>query len=350
LQKPEICPKSLTDYGYGTEILLDTLAFYPTGARSMNRLAQLLFVNLCLLVFSAEDQTGTLPPGLPTFANITQLYEYQATNKQNFVGVATYYTPSTPGGANVRLNLAALTTFVSLDQLDNFIITNAIGEIGSITNANLLAQASLHVRVFSSLYQPYDSMDIDVTNDTLSGMAEQWISNHLTPDYVFVNINVPGLQSFDIQIQTITNTYSYHTNLISQTGSIVYVPPLVGTPPYPSEGTTLGYASSGWPVLNPWYLMQTNRARFTVTTTTGSQRYTQMGAAMLPPTAAMSGALIQASVAAGSDVTLLCSDSITRPMSTWQTNSVCPWSLNTNMIKWNVGLTNHAGFFMIRLN
>jgi hypothetical protein len=315
----------------------------------MNRRSQLVFVALSAFVFSAKAQTDSVPPGLPTsiptFANMNQLYEYQATNKPNFVGVSIYYTPSIPGGANVRQNLAALTTFTSLNQMYNYILTNAVGEVASVANANASATASLHVRVFSSGYQPYDSMDIDVTNAALNGMTVQWISNNLTFDSVYVNINVPGLQSLDIQAQTSSNTYSFHTNLVAKTGTIAYVPPATGAPPFPPERTT-----TDWLVLNPWYLLQTNKVRFTVSTSTGSQEYTQLGAAILPPLTAMSGSLIQASVAAGSDATLLWSDSLSRPLSAWQTNSVSPWSLNTNAVRWNVGLSNHAGFFMIRLD
>ena len=281
----------------------------------------IIAIVLALFAFTAKGQNpnSVVPPGLPTslpmFANTNDVVTWLITNQPVNVNVFVHYVDI--GGTNRSLStIANPTKFSSYGAYQNFVATNAVGLVNWIkTHFSPSSQpAWIEVGVYTDPVQPVDSISLRATNTSLNAITSTWVSNNLAPNYIWVNIPVPGLQRFTISMSNPSYAYSWNSGSQPQA-----IPP---PPIYPAERTT-----ANWLVLNYWYCLKQYRTRFKVVANGVSQDYTQNGSPLLPPALSMPDpADIQITMTPGSDTTVQFTDNVANG---WVSSSIIGWTTNT---------------------
>lgn len=259
----------------------------------------------------------SLPSKLPI--GVDEILEWGVTNTPSwlFIQLICIYTNGDTYGRQISKPCPIFNSYSSYQQ---FMMTNSLRIRDSLIREDIV---NTNLPVELTVIISYARPDSDGTYGlpryigfgAITNMANllQVTTNsvlNITPDYLWVVLWMNDLQMCSIQVDGL-NTNSWN--------------PVSGwsrdSSPYPSE-----LATNGCLILNSWYLMGTNRARFTITDSNVTKIYTQDGNALAPPMMRIDRTGVSAFMSRGSDTTV----ESTMNFVSWSKEVSFPWSLHTN--------------------
>ena len=292
----------------------------------------LTIILVCFASFNScfEGQAAVLPQVLP-IGDQASLSSWIVTNQPSLTSMlvrCTNGTIITSAGQNLPNN-----RFVSYDSFQQWVVTNGFSRLAALAKiTNIVSHVLLDVVVSyvdsngDPAYVGLNALaDIGPVAGITSNSFINALANPVAEQFI---LPVTNLQQLVIQVDS-TPPYSFMWSPSSNMTQSVALRPF--------ERTTNDLV-----VLNQWYLLATNRTRFTITANNQANTYTQNGDLLAAASLRMPNRTnISVTMTRGSDTILLATTNFVA----WQPIATNSWSAGTNKMVTTINPLLRSQFF-----